>query len=381
MVFFLVVVCIPSASGGEEGISCFVIGVVDPAQNAFAAFFRVDPLFTYSVEPLPPDLSNQEKQRLDRLYYPRSRDALIQDYDLMVFRTARITHFTSRQLDDLDFAFREGAMTAINTFSLEWDSVWIVSKLYDVVPVKDYHTYIRRAFRVMFRREREPVFLPFVNLGLEEVWGMGWHTMEAKHGATTWADMVPYGLPWLVSWTPGGGDPGVQWVFPGGFDAEWFGDSNPYAIDFGTNLILHSLGRPLISDIHARREARHLISAVHAQKVVILDMADWADSFGADTTELIERLFKIEADAGEATVFYLDRDYTSAIARMEEIFGRIVEVTGDAVSLKDRAMLWVFASEWLIVTSASIVSGLVLWNLMVERKKYREVRATRLEQL
>jgi len=377
-VLLLVTVPIPAFGDGER-ISCFAIGWVDPAINPFTAFFQVDPLFTYSVEPIHPTLSREEKRKLDRVYYPRSRDALIGDYDLMVFRNARIDHFTTRQLDDLHFAFSEGEMTSIVTHGPDWDEVWKVSSLYEITPLREYDMIGGiRPYTVRFRREREPVFLPLVELGLEEVWGLGFHTMQVKQGATIWADIVPYGLPWLVQWRPAGGDPGMQWVLPGGFNQEWFGESNRYAIDFATNLILHSLGRQLISDIHSRREARHLISAFQARKVVVLDMADWADSFGADTRELIERLFSIEAGAEEAVDLYLRRDYPAAITRMEQVSSEISLIAEDTVRLKDRALLWVFVSEWLVVTSVAILSGLTVWNLMVRRKKYRQVMVTRL---
>ncbi len=364
--------------GSEERISCFVIGWVDPAINPFTGFFQIDPLFTYSAEPIHPLLTNDEKRKLDRVYFPRTRDLLISDYDLMVFRNARIDHFTTRQLDDLCFVFSEGGMTAITTFGPDWDEVWEISNLRDITPVRDYYMAgTVRAYRVRFRRERQPVFLPFVELGLEQVWGEGFHNMEVKQGATVWADIMPYGLPWLVSWRPAGGDPGMQWVFPGGFDGQWFGESNPYAIDFATNLIFHSLGRPLIGDIYARREARHLIAAFRSQKIVILDMADWADTFGADTREIIEKLHEVEVEAGEYTDLYLNREYAASISGMEETFDRISEITEDAVRLKDRAMVWVFVSEWLVVTSVAMIAGFVLWSLMIERRKYREVGSTR----
>jgi hypothetical protein len=56
----------------------------------------------------------------------------------------------------------------------------------------------------------------------------------------------------------------------------------------------------------------------------------------------------------------------------------ITLLTAEAVKLKDQALLWVYISEWLAVTSTSIFAGFTLWTLMVRRRKYRTTRSTRL---
>ena len=51
-----------------------------------------------------------------------------------------------------------------------------------------------------------------------------------------------------------------------------------------------------------------------------------------------------------------------------------------ALDARERALLWIFVIEWLVVSGASMVSGFVLWTLMVRRRVYREVETTRLLQ-
>ena len=53
--------------------------------NPFRILFLRDPIFDYSIYPLPPDLSDPEKRRLDRVYYPRTKALLVDTYDLIVF--------------------------------------------------------------------------------------------------------------------------------------------------------------------------------------------------------------------------------------------------------------------------------------------------------
>jgi len=50
----------------------------------------------------------------------------------------------------------------------------------------------------------------------------------------------------------------------------------------------------------------------------------------------------------------------------------------DAIDLKNMALLWVYVIEWSIVTATALIAGFVLWSLMVRRKLYQEVGATRL---
>jgi hypothetical protein len=315
---------------------------------------------------------------------------------MIVFNDARLQHFTPRQLNDLDYAFREAGMGSFATFGPAWEQVWEVTTLYDTSPAKDYtDEWFHGVFYVRFHRDREPIFTPFIELGMEKVLGDAYHLMVEKQGAVVWGDMLPRNTPWMISWRPGGTEAGLQWVCTDGFNALWWGISgwgkgtgttgieggNPYAIDMTTNLILYSVGRTLISDIHARREARHLLSSFNEEKILILHMMDWADTFGANTMPLTLRLASLEIEAEVGVQFYLEEDYGNVISHMNEITTRISEITSDTVKLKDQAMFWVFVSEWLIVTSAGILSGLVLWSLMVRRSVYREVGGTRLREV
>jgi len=379
-------------SENVERISCFVIGAVNPAHSPFSVYFDMDPLFSYTLAPVPPYLPIEKKKKLDRLYYPRTREDLIEAYEFMVFVDPWIDHFTSRQIHDLDHVFREAGMCAFSSFGQSFQLVWEATILYSLWPVSDYQYIHRNLYRVDFRSERDPVFVPFVELGIENVPGEVYHEMVAREGSTTWADMRPNGFPWLVSWRPGGTGAGVIWVVPGAFDPTWWGagrwmdsgssrpgtDVNPYAIDFATNLVLHSLERDLVTDILSRREARRLIYSFRTQKLLALSMMEWADNFGANTLALSGSLTGLQNRAGEAVDLYLAQDYPAAIGLMQLMETEITLLTAEAVKLKDQALLWVYISEWLAVTSTSIFAGFTLWTLMVRRRKYRTTRSTRL---
>ncbi len=237
-----------------------------------------------------------------------------------------------------------------------------------------------------FRREREEVFTPFADLGMERVIGGAYGIMEPKGGSTVWADMRPQDVPWLTSWKVGS-DGGVQWVFADKSDVDWWGLSlgsrgnNPYAIDLVANLLLYSLDRPLIGDILARREARSLLSTFQARKLLILTMLEWAERFGADITSLADRLTEVEDGTQDAVESFLERDYGSTITFMDSLSPTVSRIGQMASDLKDQALFWVYLVEWLAVTSVSILSASILWTLMVRRRIYHAASQTRLTRI
>jgi hypothetical protein len=49
-----------------------------------------------------------------------------------------------------------------------------------------------------------------------------------------------------------------------------------------------------------------------------------------------------------------------------------------AFVLKDATLFWVYVIQWAAVTSVLMMSGVVLWSLMVRRRLFREVYTTKL---
>ena len=373
-----------SSMSDERIISCFLIGATHPSLCPFTGYFGEDPLFRYSVEPIEADLNDPDARKLDRAYYPRTREILLQSYDMIFFNDARIGHFTAKQFHDLDYAFREGGMASYWAFGPGYGQAIAGSILSDDLPISDYQGWYHQPWHVVFYRDRDPVFLPFIDLGMERVQGAAYAWMRPRPGTVTWADMQPLDMPWLVSWRPGGTHAGLTWVCADECDAYWWTlvssarGSNPYAIDLATNLVLYSLGRPLISDIAIRREARYRISTFKAQKLTVLSVLEWADMFGANILPLYRQLTDLESYANTALDSYLDQSYDDSIRVMETADSRIAGISANAMDLKDRALFWVYISEWLAVTASGLISGLVVWSLMVHRRLYRPVGSTRL---
>jgi hypothetical protein len=176
----------------------------------------------------------------------------------------------------------------------------------------------------------------------------------------------------------------MSWAISDEFDVYWWGlapetrGKNPYGIDLVTNLVLYSTEMPLIQNILARREARDRISAFMAQKLLVISMLEWADLFGANTMQLSEDLSSLNEEVAGALDRYLEQEYDSSIAAMDRVSVRVGEIGQKAVALKDAALFWVFLLEWMVVTSTAMLTGVVLWSLMVRRRAYKPAGTTRM---
>jgi uncharacterized membrane protein len=138
----------------------------------------------------------------------------------------------------------------------------------------------------------------------------------------------------------------------------------------------------------ARLEVPQNIALVHStrtalqnyarEKALLIGLSDFVDAFGANSLSLDVGLESVATMKAEADSLYLGQDYEAALAMLGRIMEEVRELGAEAVRMKNQALMWIFAIEWLVVTSTAIVCGLALWALMVRRRLYREVEMTRL---
>jgi len=72
------------------------------------------------------------------------------------------------------------------------------------------------------------------------------------------------------------------------------------------------------------------------------------------------------------------RDFDRSYELMTDAFQRLKKGQGEAVRVKDAALAWIYLLEWLTVTATLMVTGSILWTLMVRRRLYREAWSTRI---
>jgi hypothetical protein len=79
----------------------------------------------------------------------------------------------------------------------------------------------------------------------------------------------------------------------------------------------------------------------------------------------------------DAERLFVEHSYEESDSILDQVDIMLVDVQIAAMVLKDQALVWVYAIEWLSVTAVSIISLFALWTVMVKRRLYREVSSTK----
>jgi hypothetical protein len=157
----------------------------------------------------------------------------------------------------------------------------------------------------------------------------------------------------------------------------WSEGSNPYGLDAYWGLLMYSTGRTLPGDVIMVHNLRIRFHEYVELKTFIFSLVDFIDRFGANTNVIEEEVLSLDKDFVESRALYLRQDYTNSFDILENIIYDISMLRGQAIKIKDRALLWIYVIEWLAVSGTFLVAGFILWSLMVRRRLYRQVTTTR----
>jgi hypothetical protein len=218
--------------------------------------------------------------------------------------------------------------------------------------------------------------------GMEEIiinWG-GHGDLRPRQGTTTWAIWRGKRTPALVSGAYGEGmvlhyDHGWD-TMPWDVKRSW-----RYLPDYIFNHLSFVTGIPFPDDLELTHEIRSMFATIREQKRMAISVIEFIDKFGANPREFEERLADMESTKREAETAYIGGEMGQAADALREINTELLGISDDIMRAKNRAMFWIFVIEWLTVTATGMVCGFILWTLMVRRRLYREVDATRLRHL
>jgi hypothetical protein len=378
------------------------IGQVLPGECVLIPWFNADPLVDYVLIPTDVDVMGGrgvagEKvmedawRRYIRIYFPKTRKALTEDFDFIAFPDGYIDPFTPGQQADIRFAMENGVGCFITMGgdmaapSHKAYPGWMSSVLYELLPVQltDNMKQDGSPFQIEVTRKDPPVLSIFISLGIHKTTGSGFTYLYPKEGTTTWADMKSAGLPrgapgaWLVSWRTGTGG-GMFWAVADDLDHLWWSPRyNDYGMDIFLNVLLHSTGRRLPENIILIHEIRNKYWHYNQERQLLYSLLEFVDRFGGNTRSLEDQISEIDELRDESFDWYRQQDYEDAWTTINRAREEIATTAGDAVRLKDRALLWVYITEWSAVTGTLFASGLLLHTLLIKRWLYREVGTTR----
>ncbi len=393
-----------ASSGGAETkkMRILAVGQVLPGECPVLDFLGTDPLVTYARVPTDVDVYGGRSvygtatlldlwKRMVRLYFPRTRSELVENYDFFLYPDTWLKPFTGQQIADMRYAVEKEGLGAFMTTggdlaspnSKSWTG-WRSSVMLDILPVEFSQAMtFDSGFRIKILKDDPPILSMFRELGLEKV-NDGRHTwLEPRPGSSVWADMVTAehsstgSKAWMVSWKVGSTG-GYYWMIADDIDHAWWSSTrNKYAMDVFMNVILYSTGRELPGDIiiiHGIRERYR----VYSQYVSYLNsIIEFVEKFDANTARLVEEIDQIDETRLRSNEEYMEQRYDDAFQTIGAAIADMGGLEEKAIKLKDRALFWIYVVEWLAVMGTMMLCGTVVWTLMVRRRFYREIGTTR----
>jgi len=363
------------------------VGEITSYNEMFIDMLGTDPRFELvSTVPcnillLPYDVA----LRFVRAYLPRKYSDLVSGTDAMLFHDYSPKIMTPKYLE----WFRQGVYDGVGLALVEFAQrisncgmeYWQDTILYEAFPAELAWNCIEAIDgRQFYRVLKQSPLTDFPQME-DLIINWGHHgDLYPREGATVWAAWRGRGTPALVSHTYGNGtvlhyDHGWD-TMPQDVQRSW-----RYLPDYIFNHLCFITGLPFPDDLELTHEVRALFASLDRQSRMAISVLEFIDKFGANIRQFEITLAGLEDEKSEAEEAYLEGDLDGAADIMRELNEEVEEMSNDMMRAKDRAMLWIFIIEWLAVTATGMVCGFVLWTVMVRRRLYREVSATRLSQV
>jgi hypothetical protein len=125
-------------------------------------------------------------------------------------------------------------------------------------------------------------------------------------------------------------------------------------------------------------EVRRTLYQYKMAKIGLISTIEFISRFGANTVPVEQMIAKADGSIVKLGEMYLDLKFEECHHLAEELIVDLYEAGDLAIALKNQALLWIYIAEWLAMTGTLMISGFVVWTLMIRRRLYREMGRTRL---
>jgi len=400
---FIALLALTLTSCQGQRIRSLVTGKVDTEANPIILWFEQEPMVDATTIITRPSglIEVQDIKRFVRLYFPRNYEEL-REYDVIILHSPEMFHLTREQDRWMHDAIVEGtgALAAPAGLSDHEDiqQAWINSQVYLALP-NDLSAVLasggragERSFHLEVNRDfPEPILTTFIPLGIEEFLGRAAHRIIGKQGASTiaWAVGDTVGrIPYMITWDYAEGrgmtiGDSLQLTFWSDYasisNPGYETTQNPYGLDILMNMVLYLADRNLPSDVLVVHNMRAQFIEYRIKISLLSSLADFAEKFGADSSRMGALMSPIAEKFRQAQEKYLGQEFETAGNLMNSVFEDISGAEKEVVKIKENVLFWVYVVEWSAVTSTLMISGFVIWTVMVRRKLYRQVGTTQLE--
>ena len=402
-ILVILVLILPSICHAGERVNILIAG--HPLSiDRLRGFFDSEPAVTYQAIPARDEGSAFGFTRADlikiiRLYFPRSYEDL-RTFDVLILTSPEFTLFTKKQDQWMYNAIREG-MGGINDGSV-FSIVAGVAEAWSnsltqlafpndapAVTARGAGESPRNTFSVLINREAAyPILTAFIPFGVEDIGAPGCSRMVIhREGSEVLAWQVGnFGnikIDYLSAWEF---EKGRTITNGNAMGSCWQGlprspQDNQYSPGILMNMMYWLAQRELIGDIEVFHRVKGSFAEFRSRMLVLISLLDFIDKFGANTGNVQEEIIGLDALYARASEHYLEGEFMECEAVILDALEQFSSVEDMARREKDRALMWVYIIEWLVATSTLFISGYILWTLMVRRRLYREIDATRLRSI
>jgi uncharacterized membrane protein len=347
-----------------------------------------DPLLRTSIVPYH-DFGAQLDQirRYMHLRYPRTKGHMTDSYDMVIFSNIQLLAFTPRQIqmaaeavleDGLGYMMSGGHTSFGGTTDSypSWEGSWIG----EILPVGLIDgQYMKPYYFDLVVTDAENELMASLPWSAIPPFSYSLNAVTVRQGGQLLAKTRVDGWPILAYGDFGKGrtlafmTPFMDSDLDNYNMREW-----GYFEDLCANIAYYGAGIDLPDDHVTVHELRKLFRSYHDHALLFLSMVEFIDRFGVSTGPLEDMLEEVEGIRASSYEAYISQEYGESSRLMRDALEGLKEGSGRAVEIKNRALLWVYVIEYLVVTATLMVTGSLVWTLMVRRRLYRDVASTRM---
>jgi uncharacterized membrane protein len=315
--------------------------------------------------------------KFQRIYLPRKYSNLIDQQDMIILSDTESTLYTTKHISWFSDAVENDGFGLLQvggrqTLLGEWAGTTVEMVLpadflgtvsHEGYPMRPFPTDPESDFAKSLPFKEMPVFLGLI-------------VYQPKQGSTIIMSSTPKNDHVLIyheygegssmilapDWAGAWGGPVMQWE---------------YFPDFISNILHLLAGLKIPQDPVLMHSLRVHFADFEISKGMVLSVVDFADKFGANTQNLLDEWGELSTIRADVNALYIDQEYELALEAIQALDDDVQRILQLALQLKDRALVWVYITEVSALTGTSLITGAIVWMLMVRRKLYREVSTTR----
>jgi len=345
-------------------------------------------------------VTRREMEKAMRVYLPRTRKQLFEEYDLVTLAAIRSDHLSPAFEKWIGEGVLEGELALLMgddpvSFNCvdAWEGSgapgWMQTPVGAVLPVDDNSRINYEDIWFKFKPTEEYAQDPF-NVGIpwDEVRVNTHNRPTARAGAKV--------LQRTSDETATGGFMGttvrdapvvIYWDIEKGrsmalvFDWGGNGVTDFYRWEYWRDVVARwfylPAGAEIPTDVQLTHSIRQLISRFSTQRGIALSMLEFADQMGANVARVEAELGAVGEERKRADELWIRGEFEECRQALSHAFDGLKSVSAHAIEAKDAALFWIYVIEWSVVSGTFCAAGGLIWTLMIRRSMYRNVTTTR----